>query len=205
MFKIILPPSKMSDPVAASAPVPADIATQRLAEAPIIESEWNAMSYKDRTAWWMSAKWYGYMSTEAYRRGDALNTEISCRYGEPGFFIATRVPYYEAQAAVTTITAAASNDTTASESLPTPTIDSSVPSENVVTPPIETSGIPEPSNTIQERSEEPVPASAPEPTAAPAAVSSNANSHKKKKKKHNKPINPSEGKTIEIRVGGQTK
>jgi hypothetical protein len=56
-----------------------DLVADRLAEAAQIESEWNAMSYKDRAAWWMSAKWYGYMSAEAYRRGDPLNSEISNR------------------------------------------------------------------------------------------------------------------------------
>ena len=194
----------MSDPVATLVPLHADIAAQRLTEVSIIESEWNGMSYKDRAAWWMSAKWYGCMSTEAYRRGDPLNTEISCRFGEPGFFIGTRIPYYEAQTEVITITAAASSAsavTTASEPVTTPTVDAPAPSENIVTPPIETSSVPEPINKIQEcvpSPDEPAPAPA-------AAVSSNANSHKKKKKKHNKPLNPGEGKTIEIRVGGQSK
>jgi hypothetical protein len=76
------------------------VVAQRLAEAAVIESEWTAMSYKDRASWWMSAKWYGYQSVEAYRRGDDAQPNESCRYGEPGFFIGTRVAYFEAQSPV---------------------------------------------------------------------------------------------------------
>jgi hypothetical protein len=102
-YKIILPLNKMSEPALSLV----EIATQRLLVAPQIENEWNAMSYKDRAAWWVSAKWYGYMSTEAYRRGDPFNPDVSCVFGEPGFFMATRIPYFDAQAAVSIIVAGA--------------------------------------------------------------------------------------------------
>ncbi len=194
----------MSDPVAPSS----DITAQRLAEAPIIENEWNNMSYKDRAAWWMSAKWYGYMSTEAYRRGDALNTEISCRYGEPGFFIATRVPYYEAQAAVSTIVA--STTTTAVETeTTTETAATSEPAVATTETPVVTSEESKPAAPETAADEaatiirEAITNSVVSETTTLAATSNT--SHKKKKKKHhNKPTNPSEGKTIEIRLGGQS-
>ena len=207
----------MSDPVDASAtapaPAPVDLAAQRLAEAPIIESEWNAMSYKDRVAWWMSAKWYGYMSTEAYRRGDPVNADISCRYGEPGFFIATRVPYYEAQAAVSTIVATVSEPTpvpaVAPESVsePTPSVPTTSAPEQVVPTEekpavVETS---EPASIVQEAITNSISETQTPILAAAMTSNGNANSHKKKKKKHNKPTNPGEGKTIEIKVGGQSK
>ena len=190
------------------------LAAQRLAEAPVIEVEWADMSYKDRASWWMSAKWYGYMSTEAYRRGDApANTNESCRYGEPGFFIGTRLPYYDAQAAVSTIVAA--NVPAEQEAAP------SVPSTTVV------EALTIPSKPATESN--PAPAASEIRTTAPseestsdtlrnsivgsidstntpllaAAIPTTASSTTNKKKKKNK-HHTSEGKTIQIRVGGGT-
>lgn len=200
-----------SAPAPAQAPAPVDLAAQRLAEAPIIESEWNAMSYKDRAAWWMSAKWYGYMSTEAYRRGDPAHADISCRYGEPGFFIATRVPYYEAQAAVSTIVAIVSEPVPTAapepESASVPSVPITSAPEQVV-PTEEKPAVvetPEPASIVQEAITNSISETQTPILAAAMASNGNVNSHKKKKKKHNKPANPGEGKTIEIKVGGQSK
>jgi hypothetical protein len=129
------------------------------------------MSYKDRAAWWISAKWNGYQSTKAYRRGDAPNPNESSRYGEPGFFIATRVPYYDAQAAVSTITAV-------TEPVP----------ESVVTPkPAEPESVPVHEPTT------PKPTLVDEVSAEPVITAG-----KKKKKKHGSSSGPGAGKTIQI-------
>lgn len=193
-----------------------ELAAQRLAEAPLIVQEWNAMSYKDRAAWWMSAKWYGYMSTEAYRRGDiSTNTNESCRYGEPGFFIATRVPYYEAQEASATVVSPppiSSNATTEASTHPTK------PDEPVDEPSPSPSTAPEPANVTAPAAEAPIsePVLSETQTVRDAIVSSinaantpilatatatNPASTAQKKKKKNKNHGGGEGKTIQIRVG----
>jgi hypothetical protein len=173
-----------------------DVAAQRLAEAAIIENEWNEMSYKDRAAWWISAKWNGYQSTESYRRGDTPNPNESSRYGEPGFFIATRVPYYDAQAAVSTITATEPTTTTpAADPVPVP----EPVSEPVPTP------ITEETKPITP-AEEPPAAAVFDPTAASVAANilrtaaATAGPEKKKKKKHHGTGSGSNngGKTIQI-------
>lgn len=191
------------------------VVAARMAEAAQIESEWNAMSYKDRAAWWMSAKWYGYMSAEAYRRGDPLNTDISCRYGEPGFFIATRVPYFDAQAAVSTIVSTTTTTTTTTPADPEPapapapeeptvaaSTDNSEPqtdsSTSTTATAVETAAD-EAANMIRE---------------ATAAIVGGAGAtvNKKKKKKHNKSATATAtaagaagaaGKTIQIKLGGK--
>lgn len=173
-----------------------DIAAQRLAEAAQIDQEWNAMSYKDRAAWWISAKWYGYQSTEAYRRGDAPNPNESCRYGEPGFFIATRVPYYDAQAAVSTITA---NDTIPAPAESTTTVGST---EAAPAPAEPTTAVVEATEPVPVISAKPVaeelePPAVIDPTGEAAnIVRTAAESGKKKKKKHHN--NGNGGKTIQI-------
>ena len=193
---------------AISAPDRSAVVAQRLAEAAQIESEWNAMSYKDRASWWMSAKWYGYQSTDAYRRGDDAQANESCRYGEPGFFIATRVSYFEAQAAVAEIVATATATATATAA--------AVSVEPAITPPaVPTSSHVPPTESVTE----PVVA---EPIVAAdqaanilreavAAITSQTsqpsitnNQHKKKKKKHHGGSHSSStgaGKTIEISLG----
>jgi hypothetical protein len=179
---------------------PSEVVAQRLSEAPLIEQEWATMSYKDRAAWWLSAKWYGYMSTEAYRRGDAPSSaNESCRFGEPGFFIATRVPYYEAES----VAPAASTEVAVEE----PKTDIATP----VAPEPVLEQLPAPTEeskpTSIESSEESVrnaivngittntPLLAAAMKSEPSAV---GGGHKKKKKNKNQ---GGEGKTIQIRLG----
>jgi hypothetical protein len=186
---------------------PSEVAAQRLAEAPAIEQEWNNMSYKDRAAWWMSAKWYGYMSKEAYCRGDAItNADESSRYGEPGFFIATRVPYFEVAAAPETPASAAPTASTAADATATTTT-------AVVEPPAPVSA------PVQEPTAAAVAAATPavsesviaeaEPVLSALASAAAPTSHKKKKNKHgNKAAvattgadKKDGGKTIQIKLG----
>lgn len=202
------------------------LAAQRLAEAPAIEAEWAAMSYKDRASWWMSAKWYGYMSTEAYRRGDATaNANESCRYGEPGFFIATRVPYYETQVAVSivaptqtspvaqeiapvaqstavveAITIPSKPTTESEESNPAPAaseiiVPTTTPSEESVEQPAAKSSTETMRNAIVGNIDS---TNTPLLAAAIHSTASSTTSKKKKKNKHHA------GKTIQIRVGSGT-
>jgi hypothetical protein len=193
--------------------------SERLAEAVQIENEWNAMSYKDRAAWWVSAKWYGYMSTEAYRRGDPINPNISCRYGEPGFFIATRVPYFETN--VATVTTAPTTTTIPETTAPTTTTipETTAPTETApttipeTTAPTETAPttIPETTNPsattgIIASVEPPVAAATTTDTVdVVTSATGNINKKKKKKQKHATKSAGGEGKTIEIRLGAQSK
>ena len=155
-------------------------APDRLAEAALIENEWNVMSYKDRAAWWMSAKWYGYQSAESYRCGEVAKPNESCRYGEPGFFIATRVPYYEAQAAVVAVVAAAAEIAAATSS-----------TESVIA----TEAVAAPSEAVAAPPEAVAPeAVAQEAVVAPAQPNTNV-PHKKKNKRGG---SIGAGKTIEI-------
>jgi hypothetical protein len=169
-----------------STPDRSAVVAQRLAEAAQIESEWNTLSYKDRASWWMSAKWYGYQSADAYRRGDDAQPNESCRYGEPGFFIATRVPYFEAQAAVAQVVA-----TTTVEPADVPvtavteSTTSTSPTEPVVAEPaVETEITPSVAKV-----------------AAVAATTQPSNTHHKKKKKNKHHAEAGAGKTIEISMG----
>ena len=102
----------------------------RLAEAAAIDAEWNAMSYKDRVAWWVSAKWYGYQSKESYCRGDIAQPNESCRYGEPGFLIGTRVPYFEVTAAAPTAEVSVTTTEPSIESKPSSEVSASTKSTN---------------------------------------------------------------------------
>jgi hypothetical protein len=182
------------------APDRSGVVAQRLAEAALIESEWNAMSYKDRASWWMSAKWYGYQSAEAYRRGDDAQPNESCRYGEPGFFIATRVAYFEAQAAVAEVVAA-TTPAPVSESVATPEVETTyaAPTATPATPTTP------PTESVTEPVAEPLAVAAREAAAATATTTttqqSNTNNHHKKKKKNKRGASAGAGKTIEISVG----
>ena len=170
------------------------LAPDRLAEAALIESEWNVMSYKDRAAWWMSAKWYGYQSLESYRSGEVAKPNESCRYGEPGFFIATRVPYYEAQAAVVEVVAAAAT-AAAAEAAEAAEAATTSPTESV----IETVAEP---GTDEAAAAAPAPALAPAlAQPAPAPIQPNTNAPNKKKKKNKRGGSIGAGKTIEISLG----
>ncbi len=181
---------------ARQAPDRSGVIAQRLAEAAQIESEWNAMSYKDRAAWWMSAKWYGYQSAEAYRRGDDAQPNESCRYGEPGFFIATRVPYFEAQAAVAEVVAA-----TTTVETPTPVSEPTThpsPTEPVTEPVAELVAVPtvsadQAANILREA----IKNSISETTTQPSNTNTAANHHKKRKK-NKRGASTGAGKTIEI-------
>ncbi len=188
-----------------------DLVADRLAEAAQIESEWNAMSYKDRAAWWMSAKWYGYMPADAYRRGDPINLDISCRYGEPGFFIATRVPYFEAQAAVAEVVATTTESPVSAaepEATPTPTPTSTTtpPTEPVSEPVAEDiTATNQAANILREAIKNSVSETttilAAATTAAITTQPSNTNTHHKKKKKNKRGASTGAGKTIEISLG----
>jgi hypothetical protein len=183
-----------------SAPDHSAVVAQRLHEAAQIESEWNEMSYKDRAAWWMSAKWYGYQSAEAYRRGDDARPNESCRYGEPGFFIATRVPYFEAQAAVAEVVA------TAAVVEPVATPDAS---PSTVTPP-PTESVAETVAAVAAVAAVAEPVVAADQAAnilreAAATIvektTTQPNNSHKKKKKNKRSGSTGAGKTIEISVG----
>ena len=185
------------------APDRSAVVAQRLAEAALIESEWTAMSYKDRAAWWLSAKWYGYQSAEAYRSGnDALPNE-SCRYGEPGFFIATRLAYFEAPAASPVVEATAEPPAASPSPSPSPspvveaeaTAEPPAPSPSPVEAPTTTEPVAEPiasDQTLIKNSVEGAKA------VAAAVTQPNTNAPNKKKKKNKRGGSIGAGKTIEI-------
>jgi hypothetical protein len=176
------------------APDRSAVVAQRLAEAALIESEWTAMSYKDRAAWWLSAKWYGYQSAEAYRSGnDALPNE-SCRYGEPGFFIATRLAYFEAPAASPSpVVEATAEPPAASPSPVEATAEPPAPSPSPVEAPTTTEPVAEPIASDQTLIKNSV-----EGAKAAAVAQPNTNAPIKKKKKNKRGGSIGAGKTIEI-------
>jgi hypothetical protein len=192
--------SSAAPPESASTSVPFSeaLAAERLADAPQIEQEWNNMSYKDRVTWWASTKWYGYMSTEAYRRGEASSdSNMSSRYGEPGFFIGTRVPYYDAQAAVMEVVAASGVDTAATVTATAITEPLVEPAVAVAAVAVAAVAVAEPAVAVAE------PAANTLSTTAIGSTETKSAGHKKKKKHHGNGAGG--GKTIEIRVGGQQK
>jgi hypothetical protein len=206
-----------------ASPAPAQ---DRLSEAALIESDWNVMSYKDRAAWWMSAKWYGYQSTEAYRCGEVAKHNESCRYGEPGFFIATRIPYYEAQAAVVEVVAAAAEVVAtaataapaAAEAPAASTAPAAAEAPAASTAPAAAEAPAASPAPVVEANAEPPAVITTEPVAEPiasdqtliknsvegatavaaAVAQPNTNSHNKKKKKNKRGGSIGAGKTIEI-------
>ncbi len=57
------------------------------------ESVWATMSYKERIAWWVSAKYNGYQSEEDYERRVPCPAGVSNRFGIPGWLPGTYIPY----------------------------------------------------------------------------------------------------------------
>jgi DNA polymerase III gamma/tau subunit len=210
-MKLFIPPCQMAS-LSSS-----ELAAQRLAEAPVIEQEWNTMSYKDRAAWWLSAKWYGYMSSDDYRRGQvSSNPNESCRYGEPGFLIATRIPYFEpAAAAAVTVPSAPAVSSKVAEAPQTvePVSESVQVSEPSVAPSEPDTTKSETSSAMQQEPSDTetmrnaivrsidtttsLLAAAVAPTTSQTSQPSQTNQKKKKKQKHN----GEQGKTVQIRLG----